>query len=88
MFHHPFSQPADTDEEAGIRLDLEARLQDDHDGTCRRDVLAELATRRTEVRRCMDAGVAPEDYRRLGRVLEAFDAAYGVVETYRGKTDV
>lgn len=64
-------------------LEMEARLRDDVTGTFRADLLARLVEQRTAVRRRLDAGVAPEDFRRLSLVLDAFDAAHGIVENYR-----
>lgn len=47
-------------------------------------LLKQLENGRNIVRRQLDRGVSPDEYRRLTRVLEACDAAATVLEAPRG----
>lgn len=72
--------------EAGERprlLALEEHLRNDADGRYRRDLLDRLQAARAELRRQLDRGVSPEVYRQLSRIMEAYEAAYAVIEETR-----
>lgn len=74
---------ASEDEPSGL-LDIETALKDDTDGRHRAALLKQLENGRNIVRRQLDRGVSPDEYRRLTRVLEACDAAATVLEAPRG----
>jgi hypothetical protein len=60
-------------------LELQARLAADAGGEERRQLEVSLATLRAEIRRRMNVGVAPAEYKQLEAVDGAAEAAEGVV---------
>jgi Type III secretion system, cytoplasmic E component of needle len=60
-------------------LELQARLAADDAGEERRRIEAALAALRSDIRRGMDQGVAPAEYRTLEVVDGAAEAAQSVV---------
>lgn len=63
-------------------LGIEEVLADDPDGRGRAAFRRQIEEARVTVRRRLDAGVAPEEYRRLNHVLDACDAAVAVLDRH------
>lgn len=87
MLSNPFMPNAGTPPQTGETrphlLAIEERLAEDRDGAYRREVTDRLAAARADLRRTIDQGVPPDEFRRLQRVLEAFDAAQAVIDQSR-----
>lgn len=62
-------------------LPMQATLRQDSTGEERRRIQARLTALRDRARRQMDAGVPPDEFRRLSALLDATEAAGEVVET-------
>jgi hypothetical protein len=60
-------------------FDIQARLSADTDGSARRAIEAELAELQRGLRRRIDAGVKPDEFRRLTALADAAQAASEIV---------
>ncbi|MEJ0017910.1 MAG: EscE/YscE/SsaE family type III secretion system needle protein co-chaperone [Acetobacteraceae bacterium] len=60
-------------------FDIQDRLAADKDGSARRSLEAELATLRQTLKRRLDAGAPPDEFRKLTTLLDAATAAGEVV---------
>lgn len=78
--------PSWSDDEPTGLLEIETILDEDADGRHRAALLKRLEDGRNSVRRQLDVGVSPAEYRRLMRVLEACDAAAVVLKARRGSS--
>ena len=61
-------------------FDLETQLADDADGTLLREIKDSLTTEFSEVRRHIDAGVTPEEFKSFNEYSAALQAANNVLE--------
>ncbi|MGF1643371.1 MAG: EscE/YscE/SsaE family type III secretion system needle protein co-chaperone [Thiotrichales bacterium] len=64
----------------GAYLNLEVQLKEDRQGALRDQIITELQEESRKVRSIINAGVSPDDYKRLSTVLIAFEKASHVVE--------
>ncbi|MGF1547436.1 MAG: EscE/YscE/SsaE family type III secretion system needle protein co-chaperone [Thiotrichales bacterium] len=64
----------------GAYLNLEVQLKDDRQGVLRDTILGELQEESRKVRSLINAGVSPDDYKKLSSVLIAYEKAQYVVE--------
>lgn len=59
-------------------VDLEARLRTDTTGAVRDEVCRLLESQLADVKRCMDAGLSPEEFAPAASVRSAIEAALNV----------
>ena len=63
----------------GDLFEIQEKLRRDSDGSARRDIEAALDDLRHSIKRRLDAGVAPDEFRKLSAVSDAAAAASEVV---------
>ena len=62
-------------------FDIQRKLRTDGDGSARRQIEAELGSLQQSVKRRLDAGVAPDEFKKLTALGDAAAAAAEVVAT-------
>lgn len=62
------------------KLNMEAKLEDDKDGEYRRKVLGELAQQTAEIKRTLNRGVVPSEYKQFNLLLQSIEAAADTID--------
>ena len=63
-------------------LDIEKDLKEDRSGEYKKELLSKFNSFEIEVRSELNKGIAPKEYERLNKLLQAVEASASVVEQY------
>lgn len=63
-------------------LDIEVNLKNDTTGEYKRELIQKFTDTEIDVRSEINKGVSPDDYTRLGKLLEALELGIKVIEKY------
>lgn len=61
-------------------FDLEAKLAEDHDGSYQRSLVDELMTEINDVKRQMNAGLPPDEFKQVSDYLVALEKGSAAIE--------
>lgn len=63
-----------------VTLDLEKDLRNDVNGTYKKTLIDEFTQEAYQIKKTLQNGVKPDDYKKLNQLVNAFEAASVVVE--------
>ncbi len=65
-----------------VMLDIEKNLKEDPSGEYKKELLSKFSDLEMEVRTELNKGIAPVEYERLNKLLQAVEASTSVLEQY------
>ncbi len=63
-------------------LDIESNLKNDKGGAYKRELLNKFSSFEVEVRSELNKGLAPDDYEKVSKLLQAVEASVSIIEKY------
>lgn len=63
-------------------LDIESNLKNDPDGAYKSELLGKFNSFEMEVRSELNKGLAPDEYQKVSKLLQAVEASISIIEKY------